>query len=362
MKHVAILIPASPVPAFFSQIAAFSLALKNLRWSRWRPSLHVVMGGEVDHRALQKWLPYLDDVAITLVPRRQCMLEGIWAQYDGVFREMPRDADVMLRMDADILPIGEFEEVLDRVAETGCIAGAIEHFPFSTSVGLARSENWQALARDLIGAPLDLAFRYTLLPDPEWPAPFYVNFGAVYFAGTVWREFCELYLRFRPQLVDRLGEPYFAGQVAFALAVAKMDVPIWALPMRYNFPNDGRAVSLHPDELSRISILHYLRTSRYDRHRIFTNSVEYSRFLAMSLDGVDLIFQQAVSRIVGSQFPFEPPGMRAALTHAAARKRIDAPLSRDTYQAVIAEHQAAAGPALAGVEAEIAALTAGDAR
>ena len=66
MKHVAILIPASPVPAFFSQIAAFSLALKNLRWSRWRPSLHVVMGGEVDHRALQKWLPYLDDVAITL--------------------------------------------------------------------------------------------------------------------------------------------------------------------------------------------------------------------------------------------------------------------------------------------------------
>ena len=82
----------------------------------------------------------------------------------------------------------------------------------------------------------------------------------------------------------------------------------------------------------------------------------------MSLDGVDLIFQQAVSRIVGSQFPFEPPEMRAALTHAAARKRIGAPLSRETYQAVVAEHKAAVGPALAGVEAEIAALTAEKAR
>jgi hypothetical protein len=54
MKHVAILIPASPVPAFFSQIAGFSLALQNLRWSRWHPSLRVVMGGEVDHIAVPK--------------------------------------------------------------------------------------------------------------------------------------------------------------------------------------------------------------------------------------------------------------------------------------------------------------------
>ena len=85
MRHVAILIPASPVPAFFSQIAAFSRALKSLRWVRWRPSLHVLMGCEVDNEALQKWLPYLDDVAITLLPKSQFLREGIWAQYDGLF-------------------------------------------------------------------------------------------------------------------------------------------------------------------------------------------------------------------------------------------------------------------------------------
>jgi hypothetical protein len=53
MKHVAILIPASPVPAFFSQIAAFSLALQNQRWSRWHPSLRVV-----DHIAVPKPVLY----------------------------------------------------------------------------------------------------------------------------------------------------------------------------------------------------------------------------------------------------------------------------------------------------------------
>jgi hypothetical protein len=362
MRHVAILIPASPVPAFFSQIAAFNRALKSLRWVRWRPSLHVQMGGEVDNEALQRWLPYLDDVALTLLPKSQFLREGIWAQYDGLFHLLPQDADVILRMDADILPIAEFEEVLDRVAETGCVAGVIEHFPFPTSIGLARSEDWQGLARDLIGAPLNLAFRYTLLPDPEWPAPFYVNFGAVYFPGRVWREFSELYLRFRPQLVDRLGESYFAGQVAFALATAKMDVATWALPMRYNFPNDSRAVSLHPDELSRVSVFHYLRTSIYDRHRIFTNSAEYSRFLALPLEGVDLVFQQAVSRILGSEFPFQPSEARAALTRSAAQKRIDDPLSRQSYEATTAEHGAAVGPALAGVEAELAALTMNETR
>ena len=95
-----------------------------------------------------------------------------------------KDADVVLRMDADTLPVGDFEDVLDRVVEIGGIAGVIEHHPFSKPVGLARSEDWQKLASDVIGRPLDLSFRYTLLPNPEWPAPFYLNDGAVFLFGA----------------------------------------------------------------------------------------------------------------------------------------------------------------------------------
>jgi hypothetical protein len=132
MKHVAILIPASPVPAFFSQIAAFSLALKSLRWSRWRPTLRVVMGGDVDTQALKRWSPFLSDVEIMLLSRTQSLKEGIWAQYDSLYQISPRDADIILRMDADTLPVGDFEEVLDQVAEIDGVGGVIEHYPFLT--------------------------------------------------------------------------------------------------------------------------------------------------------------------------------------------------------------------------------------
>jgi len=350
MRNVAILIPASPTAAFFSQIAAFSRALQSLKWAQWRPSIHITMGGDLDREALHQWLPHLDNVALTFLPATQCRAEGIWAQYDGVFRNTPVEADVVLRMDADILPVGDFEEVLDRVADTGCVAGVIEHFPFLTPTGSARMEHWQALARDLIGASLEFPFRYTLLPDPEWPAPFYINFGAVFCAGTVYRELSSLYLRLRRQLNDRLADPYFAGQVAFALAVAELGATGWALPMRYNFPNDERAVLLQAGELERVAIFHYLRTHKYDRHRIFTSAPEYRSFLDAPLTGADRSFQQKVETLLGREYPFGAVRVKPA----TARRPAGDPLSTETFAAAVAEHIAASRPGLAAIDAELA--------
>jgi hypothetical protein len=354
MKHVAILIPASPVPAFFSQIAAFSLALKSLRWSRWRPSLHVVMGGDVDAQALERWLPFLGDVEIVLLSRNQSLREGIWAQYDSLYTMASKDADVVLRIDADTLPVGDFEDVLDRVVEIGGIAGVIEHHPFSKPIGLARSEDWQKLASDVIGKPLDLSFRYTLLPNPEWPAPFYLNDGAVFCSGRIFPELSEAYLRLRPQLVHRLGVSYFAGQVGFALAVAELDAPTWALPVRYNFPNDQRAVSLHQDELSQVVIFHYLRTERYDRHKIFTDEREYQRFIDLRLTGVDAVFQQKVREIFGSDYPFGASGVAAQPAGRAPCRPIKDPLSSAAFERQIAEHHGVVAAELGGLNSEIA--------
>ncbi len=68
MKKVAILIPGSPNPAFFSQIAATTLALSRLDWRRWEPTVYVFLGGEPDFGALQAWRPYLRDTMMTFVP------------------------------------------------------------------------------------------------------------------------------------------------------------------------------------------------------------------------------------------------------------------------------------------------------
>jgi hypothetical protein len=352
MPNVEILIPASPVAAFFSQIAAFSWALKSLRWSRWRPTLRVVMGGEVDTEALDRWLPFLSDVEIMLLSRTQSLREGIWAQYDSLYQLASKDADVILRMDADTLPVADFEDVLDEVVEIGGIAGVIEHYPFSTPTGLARSEDWQRVATGVIGRPLDLPFHYTLLPNPEWPAPFYLNDGAVYCSGTIFSELSEIYRRLRPQLLHRLGDPYFAGQVGFALAVAELGAPTRALPARYNFPNDPRAASLHPDELGEVAIFHYLRTERYDRHKIFRDASQYDSFMRLQLTGVDAVFQQKVREIVGSDYPF---GGQTATQRAgrAPRRSTDDPLSSAAFERQIAEHRATVAPELTGIDSEL---------
>src|SRR4051794_30166648 len=105
MPRVALLIAASPTPAFYSQIAVLSRALQKLPWSRWEPSLHVFMGGDCDADALVKWRPYLEAVDITWASTARFRQHGDWAQSDDVFRLAPRNPDVLLAMDADTLPV-----------------------------------------------------------------------------------------------------------------------------------------------------------------------------------------------------------------------------------------------------------------
>jgi capsular polysaccharide biosynthesis protein len=356
MPSVEILIPASPVAAFFSQIAAFSWALKSLRWSRWQPALRVVMGGDVDTQALERWLPFLGDVEIVLLSRVQSRREGIWAQYDSLYQIASKDADVILRMDADTLPVSDFEDVLDRVMEIGGIAGVIEHYPFSAPGGLAQSEDWQRLATDVIGRPLDLCFRYTLLPDPERPAPFYLNDGAVYCSGKIFPELSRHYLRLRPRLVHRLTDPYFAGQVGFALAVAELGAPTWALPARYNFPNDERAASLHQDELARVAVFHYLRTEKFDRHKIFRDAAEYGGFIERHLTGVDAVFQKKVREIFGVEYPFGDAGSASGRADRGARRPGQDALSNAAFERETAQQRALVAPELTGIDSEIAGV------
>ncbi|HUF47056.1 MAG TPA: hypothetical protein VMM93_04510, partial [Vicinamibacterales bacterium] len=97
------------------------------------------------------------------------------------------------------------------------------------------------------------------------------------------------------------------------LAIAAAGAPTLALPMRFNFPNDPRAEQMYPDELVNVVVFHYLRTTNFDRHRIFVSADEYHRFLKQRLGGVDESFQQAVRARLGPDYPFDavsPPVAR----------------------------------------------------
>jgi hypothetical protein len=310
MRKVAFLIPASPSRAFLSQIAAFDMALRQLRWERWQPSVVVCMGGEPEWEEFDEWQPYLRDIVMIFAPRSHSeSTKSYYAQIDGLFRWAPNDADVLVRMDADTLLVGDFEDVLDYVIEIGAIAGVIAHVAFPTHPGESSRDAWLAVREGLINASLDFRHAYSLTgpeaPEENRRTPFYVNDGAVFIPKLLFGDFAGRFLSLRPKVMDRLADPYYSGQVALALAVAEMRAPTCALPMRYNFPNDEVAVRRLPEELENAKIFHYLRTHDFDRQRIFADAKSYQDFLAAPLTGANQVFQAHVRKIIGTQFPFK---------------------------------------------------------
>jgi hypothetical protein len=314
VRHVAFLVAASPSAAFFSQVAVLRRALDRLSWTRWRCTLHVYVGGTPEPGTLDVWEPHLGGVDLHWSSADDVARDSDWAQSDDVFRHPPEDADVLVTLDADTLPVRSLEPILDEVTGADVVAGTLAHYPTilpgHDEVSLAPSvrEAWARLASGLVEVPLDFAFHHSLMasdaPRELREAPFYLNFGVVFLPRGHFDRIAPEYLRIRPLLAARMPNPDFSGQAALTLAIATTRAGTRALPLRYNFPNDPRAVALHPGELEHIVVHHYLRTDEYDRHRIFCSAAAYTAFLALTLEGVHQRFQDDVRWLVGDRYPF----------------------------------------------------------
>jgi len=305
VPKLAILIAGSPTAAFYSQVAASAAALRALPWSRWEPALHLYLGGDVDPAVLDRWRPHLPDVDISLVAPSRFALEGDWAQSDDVFNYAPRDADAIVAMDADVLAVGPLEEIVEVVAHGDVVAGTLAHAAFPGSSSPA--DDWEQVAGGLVTGTLAFEYEYSLIRYPE-PRdnriPFYVNFGVVLFSRRAFERLVPSFLSLRAAVAPRMRDDDFSAQVALALAIANTGVQALPLPMRFNFPNDPIAETLYPEELDSVRAIHYLRTDRFDRHRIFASSDAYAQFLELPLDGANRALQDAVRRLFGEGYPF----------------------------------------------------------
>ena len=208
------------------------------------------------------WRPYLRDVEISWTSEARFARDGDWAQSDDAFRFAPRDADLLVAMDADTFPIADLEPLFDRVHESGAVAGTSRTTPPSStrlstmqtrSLRLDRrrfAPPGRGLPRDS-SPPPSTSPMHTHSMDPECApeqrlSPFYVNFGVVLFPRAAFDAVAPRYLAIRPRVMERMSSPDFSGQAALTLAIADAGVRTWALPMSYNFPNDPRAEQLYP--------------------------------------------------------------------------------------------------------------------
>ena len=104
--------------------------------------------------------------------------------------------------------------------------------------------------------------------------------------------------------MNKLEVPYFAGQIALALCVARIDLPAIALPLRYNFPNDEIAAARYPEEMRNAVVIHYLRTNEIERQDIFQRAECYLDFLSKAMNTPNEAFRAAVLKIFGKTYPF----------------------------------------------------------
>ena len=62
---------------------------------------------------------------------------------------------------------------------------------------------------------------------------------------------------------------------------------------------------MYPLELNEVIVMHYLRLSLFDRHKIFADKVHFDEFMILELAGSNLVFQNYIRKLTNGKYPFE---------------------------------------------------------
>jgi hypothetical protein len=302
------LIPGSPTDAFYSQAAMFRLGLDSLGGMYSRARVALCLGAPSPTSLPARWRPHLDRVEVCWAPSDYFQRDG----HPGTYRYDILDpaCDFSVLCDADTMLVAPFDDRdLRDFASRPAVRGVIAHFPPPRVDDAGRNYSalspegfWQFLAERTLGRSLQLNHFHTLTEAPT-ACPFYVNYGFVLgqhaLLSRLGREVSNMLPRIRQTLENR-----FIDQIGLSLGCAAAQIPVDDLPMRFNFPNDLNADAKYPGELAHVKMIHFLRTDRFDRGKIFASAEDFQAFLQLDLCGSNRLFQQRVREITAGLYPF----------------------------------------------------------
>jgi hypothetical protein len=320
------LVPGSANDHFLSNVAFLNKSLKALGGIYANARLVVALG-EWDVPELPvRWQPYLEGVDIIWSNPEKKPNPSYNIQHFDRFDHIRPDADIAVICDADVCFMRPFDETLALIARANAVGGVMAHyhFPLKGKRG-DPAEDWRKVALATIGREIDRNHHYLFGQAPDEPriyaaserplTPFYINYGIL--IGTP-RQLQQMHARERQliPIVSELVDPYFAAQVALALACADLSLPTVALPARFNFPNRPEADELQPGEMDQVVMFHYLFEENFNRSHLFAEETAYDAFMEKELTGADKLFQNYIRATCGNIYPF--PNTRTVRPHAAA--------------------------------------------
>lgn len=302
-RRIGFLIPGEPTDGFLSQIAMFDLALRHAPAPICDARLIAYLANDRRSTLPERWRAPLNNVEARFVPS-QTEDHPYGAHAARRFAEDDPDLDIVILSDADTMVLGDLRDVLRLLAQGFPVTGVIANSP------PFKEDLWANLSTRLTGRAISQPYFYTLM-DPATAAlanapraPFYANHGFLAFRGDALRQFSAPYLKMRMAVTRTMERPFFAGQIAMALTVHALEWHGVALPMRYNFPNDDRALALHRYEAQDVRILHYLRERNYHRSELFASRAGFEKFVQKPPDAADQTLYQALMHLTGGDYPF----------------------------------------------------------
>lgn len=303
-------ITASPNDKFYSQIAMFRLALDSFGGIYKNAHIILALGGKEFVPLPDRWKPYLgNNIRLNWAEPHLFAKYSYASQGNARWKYNYDGYDIVILCDADTLLIQPIDDVVTRMQTSPAVMGVIAHYPFTWQTEQDNEQVWSELAKDFIGKPIDLKYKYTLLPhdDPSSNSPFYINYGFVALTPQIIKTLASTFLDLRPRIMTHkdIKHPVFSGQISLALSVLLRDVPTHELGLRYNYPNDPIADQLHPEELEDVRLIHYLRTDRFERHTIFATEEAFYNFLSLDLEGSNKVFQEHVRKLTNGKYPFK---------------------------------------------------------
>ena len=305
MSFLEVRIPISPKQDFFNRVRLIANSVRSLGPKYATTKFRVSVGADERPFDLHVALPWSTglDIEWVWVDRHEFNLwRGTTHAYIATMMDRfmpPFGADTVLMLDADVMAMRPFDELIEFVnAGRGGIGAVMAHVsPFN---GLDHQGTWTKLYRDFgLGDP-SFAHEHS-----GWPAmsgarysPPYFNTGVVCAPATVLTEFHARYVS-ALQFVRRQLDSYYCEQIAMTLALDKTDRLLPPRPVRYNFPNQVEFDRLYPEELENVTFLHFLRTDVVDRECDFADLAAMTRLAERrDLSGSNEIFRGRVAALL----------------------------------------------------------------
>lgn len=310
-----VLMPGSANDHFFSTIAFARMSLDALGGIFADARLVAVLGEWDKAEIPLRWQKHFQNIEVVWSNPEKRPNPTFAAQHFDRFDNIREDADLAIICDADVCFMRRFSDLILDVLRDDFIGGVMAHYHFPIQGERGDPElDWGRISNAVLGRPVALEHRYLFGRAPDlYPlfdefqrprAPFYINYG--FMIGKPQR-LKALAAREKEltSTVESLVEPYFAAQVALALACDDLGLKTRSLPARYNYPNRPETRLLHPGELAQIVVMHYMYEENFRRSRLFANKADFATFTNMRVRGGDAVFQSKIKSITSSTYPFD---------------------------------------------------------